>query len=522
MNIKLLLTALVIFSGTFGCHAQEQQVIKLWPGTVPGETEAKHPARVRADSSGGVIRITDITDPRIKIFQPKNENDKHIGIIVAPGGGYRYLTINKEGSEVADWLNKLGYTAFVLRYRVPHKEAGALQDAQRAIRLIRYHANKFKINPDKIGFIGFSAGGSLGARLSTEYNQSLYPSIGPADSVSARPDFTLLIYPAYLNRGPNKSLTPELTIDSKTPPMFIFQTKDDHYLSSKVMTQALKKEGIPVEYHLFPKGGHGYGLRKGNPAAEAWPPLAKIWLEKIVKKLNMDVFLLIGQSNMAGRAPIKKSQQDTLQQVFLFNDSSFVPAVNPLNQYSTVRKPISWQKLNPGYAFGKTLAIHLHQKIGLVINARGGTKIEWWEKGYHGNNDFNLYEKALKAIKEAQKHGILKAILWHQGESDPHLSKEAYLSKLKKLVSDLRQDLGTDVYFLAGELGRWRSSAKTVNQAISEIPQKINNADFIKSDELHPLKGDSTNPHFNNQSQLILGKRYALKILKHIYQMNVK
>ncbi len=270
---------------TIGCKAfgQDSTVIHLWPGSVPGEKLEKHPAIVADNRTNNVTRLTDVTDPVMTVFRPEGAVSNGAAVLVCPGGGYKILAIDLEGYEVAHWLNTLGITAFVLQYRVPDKENGALQDAQRAMRLIRKHASRWQLQPDKIGVLGFSAGGSLSTRLCTQYGKELYPVADNADQVSARPDFALLIYPAYLDKGPNSTLTPELTIDSTTPPMFIFQTADDPYgHSSLVMANALRKNKIPVEMHLYPKGGHGYGLRPNNPAAKIWPGLATAWLQRVV------------------------------------------------------------------------------------------------------------------------------------------------------------------------------------------------------------------------------------------------
>ncbi len=267
---------LLMISNTYG---QDSSIIHLWPKDVPGESEAKHPAVITDNHSNQVTRLTDVTDPILTVFTPQEEKSKHAAVIVCPGGGYKILAINLEGYEIAHWLNAQGITAFVLQYRVPDKQKGALQDAQKAIRIIRKNAEQWNINPDKVGIMGFSAGGSLSARLSTEYNKESYPETNQTHRVSARPDFALLIYPAYLDKGPDHSLTPELKIDSTTPPMFIFQTADDPYgHSSLVMANALRKAEIPVEMHLYPTGGHGYGLRKDNPAGKTWPQLAEKWL----------------------------------------------------------------------------------------------------------------------------------------------------------------------------------------------------------------------------------------------------
>ena len=145
--------------------------------------------------------------------------------------------------------------------------------------MIRSDASKWNLDPEKIGVMGFSAGGSLSARASTNFNMRSYAAVDKADSLSCRPSFALLIYPAYLDEGPDNTLTPELHLTKDVPPVFLFQTADDPYgNSSIVMTAALRKAGVPVEFHLLPSGGHGYGLRKGNRAAETWTSLAEKWL----------------------------------------------------------------------------------------------------------------------------------------------------------------------------------------------------------------------------------------------------
>jgi acetyl esterase/lipase len=251
-----------------------QDTIYLWPGNVSGETAPKHQPIITDNKSGDVTRITDITNPALIVFKPENKVHSKTSVIVCPGGAYQYLAIDKEGYEVANWLNSLGTTAYVLQYRVPDKKAGALQDVQRAIRLVR--------NVDSsqaIGIMGFSAGGSLSARAATNFKKVTYEPADQTDTLSCRPDFAALIYPAYLDLGENRTLTPELTIDTDTPPFFLFGAADDKYgNSSLVMTTALRDHQIPVELHIVPKGGHGYGLRKGNVAAETWPRLLQQWL----------------------------------------------------------------------------------------------------------------------------------------------------------------------------------------------------------------------------------------------------
>jgi acetyl esterase/lipase len=280
MNNTTIFLLLFLTIHAFG---QEKQTIHLWPNNVPRETEPKHPPVKTDNTRGNVTRITDITDPALVVFPASADKNNGAGVIVCPGGGYNILAIDKEGYEIAEWLNELGFSAFVLQYRVPKKQEGALQDAQRAMRIVRSRANEWNLNLDQIGIMGFSAGGSLSARMSTNYENTTYQKIDGKDDLSSRPDFALLIYPAYLDRGENRSLTPELKVDSNTPPTFIFQTADDKLANSAlVYTQALRDNKVSVELHLLPEGGHGYGLRPGNVAAETWPKLAEKWLEKII------------------------------------------------------------------------------------------------------------------------------------------------------------------------------------------------------------------------------------------------
>jgi acetyl esterase/lipase len=273
--LLLIMTGMHVFS-------QDKDIIHLWPGNVPGETAPKKAAVPTSDTSRGVTRLTDVTDPTIQVFKPTGKGNG-AAVVICPGGGYQILAINLEGYEIAKWLNKLGFTAFVLQYRVPKKQEGALQDVQRAIRIVRSQARQWQLDPEKIGVMGFSAGGSLSARISTLYNKDSYTKIDAADEVSAKPAFALLIYPAYLDQGTNNTLTPELAVDAQTPPMFLFATADDTYGNSAlVMAGALRNAKVPVELHFYAHGGHGYGLRPGNSAADVWPALAQKWLEKTV------------------------------------------------------------------------------------------------------------------------------------------------------------------------------------------------------------------------------------------------
>lgn len=272
MNKALKLTVLLLFTSTITMMAQNN-LHEIWPGKVPGETKAKAAPVFSPESTDGVTRITEVTNPGYVKIVPTVASNKE-AVVVCPGGGYSILSWVKEGTDIGEWLAGQGFTAYVLQYRVPGKKEGALQDAQRMIRLVR--ADKF----EKVGIMGFSAGASLSERASTRFTENLYDAVDKADSLSCRPDFTLLIYPAYMDEGANKTLTPELTVTSNTPPTFIFQTADDPYGNSAlVIAGALRNLKVPVELHFLPQGGHGYGLRKDMRAGVEWPKLAEQWLK---------------------------------------------------------------------------------------------------------------------------------------------------------------------------------------------------------------------------------------------------
>ena len=231
---------------------------------------------------------------------------------------------------------------------------------------------------------------------------------------------------------------------------------------------------------------------------------------------SFDLYVCIGQSNMAGRATLTPEVMDTLQNVYLLNDKgNFEPAVNPLNRYSTVRKDLSMQRLGPAYGFAKEMARQTKRPVGLVVNARGGSSINSW---LEGSKD-GYYEEALSRVRIAMKQGgVLKAILWHQGEADCS-NPEAYKQKLISLVKDLREDLGMpNLPVVVGQISQWnwtKREAGTVpfNQMIKKVSSFIPYSDWVSSKGLGWYK-DEKDPHFNTEAQLLLGKRYAKKVLK--------
>lgn len=252
--------------------------IHIWPDEVPLALGEKHPPVQTADTSRGVTRITDITDPILEAFIPHPHNITGNSVIILPGGAYQYLAVNIEGYEIAEWFQRQGIAAFVLHYRVPNQEEAALLDAQQAIRILKSKSYLF-LKFDKVGVIGFSAGGNLAAKLT--------PNVSDSDIDSSEiPDFSMLIYPAFLAEGPDSSLSEDVNINELTPPTFIFSTNDDPYsaISAHTYADALKNFGIETEFNQIPLGGHGYGLRPGNIAAETWPVLAEKWLRENVLK----------------------------------------------------------------------------------------------------------------------------------------------------------------------------------------------------------------------------------------------
>jgi len=283
--MKNLFVFLPLFLLSISTYAQKREIIYLWPGKVPGELKEKQPPVIDTSKNDKILRFDEVTNPAIEVFLPDKAINNGSAVIVCPGGGYNILAYDLEGTEIAGWLNRLGFTAFVLQYRIPDKKGGALQDVQRAMRIVRNNPQKWNIDPEKIGVMGFSAGGSLSARASTLFNKKTYPPVDKSDSLSCRPSFTMLIYPAYLDQGPGLTLTPELELSKDVPPVFIFQTADDTYGNSAlVMAGALRNAKLPVELHFLSTGGHGYGLRPGKVAAETWPLLAEKWLGIVLKK----------------------------------------------------------------------------------------------------------------------------------------------------------------------------------------------------------------------------------------------
>ena len=531
--MRSIFTLLILFSISFS-QAQTRDTIHLWLNKVPGEIAAKHAAIKSDNTSGNVIRLTDITNPSLTVFKPKISNDSKAAIIVCPGGGYSILAVDKEGTEVAEWLNSLGYTAFVLQYRVPNKKQGALQDVQRAIRMVRSKASIYDLNPQKIGVMGFSAGGHLSALASTDFQKESYNKEDTIDKFSSRPNFAMLIYPAYLDKGENRSISPEFVFSNQTPPYFIFGTADDKYgNSSLVMTAALRDHKIPVELHMLPEGGHGYGLRKGNITAETWPILAETWLNRMVKtraiekyqrtinfpkmvvypnsipkKKDTWVFMLAGQSNMAGRGFVEPQDTISSERILTINKSNeLILAKEPLHFYEP-----TMAGLDCGMSFAKKLLTKVPENVSILLipTSVGGSSINKWV-GDSIHREVKLLSNFKNKAEFAKKYGEIKGVLWHQGESNANKKGMInYEENMAVLFREFRKAVGNKkLPILIGELGSYsknNESKQLINKKIQNYIRKDENSFFITTSDLKD-RGDRV--HFNSEGQRIMGSRFA-------------
>lgn len=289
--MRILSCTLFLFF-TFCLRAFPSDVIFLWPGEAPGEKKGEIEAEFEKPpkDSSDVLRISNVSKPSMKIFPADPKKANGAAVLVCPGGGYSILAYEHEGLDVCEWLNSFGVTAILLKYRVPRRKGrekhdAPLQDAQRAMGLIRQNAKEWNIAKDKIGILGFSAGGNLAVMMATSFKARTYPKLDNSDEVSCRPDFSILIYPAYLvNRKDRSQLFPEVQVSPECPPCFFAHTGDDHVPAegSALLYLALEEAGvIGNELHLYPFGGHGYGMRKSKNFVSTWPSRAKEWMSAI-------------------------------------------------------------------------------------------------------------------------------------------------------------------------------------------------------------------------------------------------
>ncbi|HEV3166818.1 MAG TPA: alpha/beta hydrolase [Isosphaeraceae bacterium] len=275
-----------------GMAADQPQVAEVWPGKVPddygtiGEEKFRPPW---SEDSKGVKWLTNVTRPTVTVIRPAKESDTGAAILICPGGGYWNLAWDLEGEEVAAWLNSIGVTGIVLKYRVPRRPGqpvplpapGPLQDAQRALSLVRSKATEWGIDPKRIGMVGFSAGGHLVLATATGFDKRMYEPIDDIDKVSCRPDFAISAYAGYLVAKDTEVLAPYIRIPAETPPVFLVHASDDRVSdvdNSVVMYEALKHAGVPAELHVYATGGHGFGVRKSDKPCSTWTQRCADWL----------------------------------------------------------------------------------------------------------------------------------------------------------------------------------------------------------------------------------------------------
>ncbi|MGD0940946.1 MAG: alpha/beta hydrolase [Terracidiphilus sp.] len=280
--------------------------LPIWPRAVPDARPGSGPETVTTTGKESFVAglpvaiVSDVSRPTMTVYSPSGKNTG-AAVVVFPGGGYEILAIDLEGTEVCDWLTSRGITCVLLKYRVPDsgpayhddchcnihpKAPTALEDAQRTVGLVRFHATEWHIDPHKIGVLGFSAGGHLVANISTHFAQRSYAPVDAADKVSCRPDFAVAIYPGHMLENTTREfeLNPEIPVTVGTPPTFLVQDEDDHVDNvndSLVYYIALKKAGVPVEIHLYAQGGHAFGLRRTKFPVTRWPELVETWLRTI-------------------------------------------------------------------------------------------------------------------------------------------------------------------------------------------------------------------------------------------------
>jgi acetyl esterase/lipase len=313
-SIALLIAGALVLSAP-AARAQAWQPsaghvqVPIWPGAVPDAIANPEPETVGPPKGREWWpRANDVSQPTLTVYAPEGRNTG-AAMVVFPGGGYRFLAMDLEGTEVCDWLTSRGITCVLLKYRVPGsgpwwdgehhrrvypKVQTALQDAQRTLGLVRQHAAQWNVDPHKVGVIGFSAGGHLAAAISTHFAQRTYPPTDAADKLSCRPDFAIVVYPGHLWAHEDEDrdtrdetdlkLRPDIQVRADTPPTFILQAQDDHtdgVEQSLAYYVALQQAGVPTEMHLYAQGGHAFGLRPSKFPIAQWPRLVETWLKTI-------------------------------------------------------------------------------------------------------------------------------------------------------------------------------------------------------------------------------------------------
>jgi acetyl esterase/lipase len=284
---------LLAFVSTIALAAEPSYTIDLWPGSPPGETKELPPEADTTKDGDQLIagrrvaRIGNVSTPTIAVYLPPAKKRTDAALIICPGGGHHILAYDLEGTEVAEWLNSIGVTGIVLKYRVPFRDPdrrwlAAVQDAQRAMSLVRSRASEWQIHPNRIGILGFSAGGQTAALTACLHEARQYEPQDEIDEVSARPDFAVLVYTGGLTNRDNTVLADYVNVSESTPPMFFAHAQDDHVhaANSVLLALALKQANVPAEVHLYSAGGHGFGLRRTDDPCTTWPDRCEAWLRR--------------------------------------------------------------------------------------------------------------------------------------------------------------------------------------------------------------------------------------------------
>lgn len=286
----------VTTTGRPATGAQQPIVMDLWPADPPGWSERGSTDteldRTDADdkliAGRRVIRLGNVTRPQIAVYRPTADRATDAAVVICPGGGHHILAYDLEGTEIAQWLNQHGVTGIVLKYRVPFRDQeqrwiAAVQDAQRAMSLVRANAEQWQLSPDRIGMIGFSAGGETAALTSLFLDDRQYKAVDESDSQPSHSDFTMLVYPGGLTDRGQPKLRDHIKVTAEAPPMFFVHAFDDRVtvLNSLILASELKQAGVPAELHVYPEGGHGYGKRRTDQRITRWPEQAVGWLKTI-------------------------------------------------------------------------------------------------------------------------------------------------------------------------------------------------------------------------------------------------
>jgi acetyl esterase/lipase len=284
-----LLLALGAATASRAADEAKPTTLDVWPGPAPGEPGPVTVGEEKLTTKPGTTTVTSITNvskPTLTVYRPARDKDTGVALVVFPGGGYTNLAWDHEGDQVGRWLNSIGVSAFVLKYRVPRRPGTprdqppiqALMDAQRSLSLVRSKADEWGVDSKRIGVVGFSAGGHLAVWASTNDDKRAYEPIDAVDKVSCRPDFAVVIYPGGVLKKGTDQLTPEMRVTSQTPPMFFVHAGNDHPESSVLLFLALKRAGVSSEMHIYATGGLGFGLRPSNQPCSTWPQRCEEWL----------------------------------------------------------------------------------------------------------------------------------------------------------------------------------------------------------------------------------------------------